>query len=311
MSRKQSIPKETLHSEKYDYKVEQRPLYDHKQRPVVVGKSPIFGNFRTDNGVCLGTSTKQYEIVNNGVVVEKVEEALRGSNLGEFKSKKLATRDGARFYGVYDFPSQQEEVAVGDIVSMRLTLNNSFDRSCGLSWSLGLLRKICSNGMVTMVNDTSLSQRHSTRLSFDSITDSLNECMDKYRESVNVFKKMREFELSKEQGELILDNLVIKKVLSESLKDSIAPIWTNKSFRIESGRNDVAHDRNMYNLYNAVTQHLTHEVQEHRFELSSRSNRNVLGNLHKATREPAFFKKLTSKVPEKQKTATVVDLSAN
>lgn len=311
MSRKQSIPKETLHSEKYDYEVEQLPLYDHKQRPVVVGKSPIFGNFRTDTGVCLGTSTKQYEIVNNGLVVEKVEEALRDSNLGEFKSSKIATRDGARFYGVYDFPHQQESVSVGDVVSMRLTLNNSFDRSCGLSWSLGLLRLVCSNGMVSVVNDTSLSQRHSTRLSFDSITESLNECMDKYRESVNVFKKMKEFELSKEQGELILDNLAIRKVLSESLKDSITPIWTNKSFRVESGHNNVAHDRNMYNLYNAVTQHLTHDVQEHRFELSTRANRGVLSNLHKATREPVFFKKLTSKVPEKQKTATVVDLSAN
>lgn len=311
MSRKQSIPKETLHSEKYDYEVEQLPLYDHKQRPVVVGKSPIFGNFRTDTGVCLGTSTKQYEIVNNGLVVEKVEEALRDSNLGEFKSSKIATRDGARFYGVYDFPRQQESVSVGDVVSMRLTLNNSFDRSCGLSWSLGLLRLVCSNGMVSVVNDTSLSQRHSTRLSFDSITESLNECMDKYRESVNVFKKMKEFELSKEQGELILDNLAIRKVLSESLKDSITPIWTNKSFRVESGHNNVAHDRNMYNLYNAVTQHLTHDVQEHRFELSTRANRGVLSNLHKATREPVFFKKLTSKVPEKQKTATVVDLSAN
>ena len=173
-----------LHSCEYDYKVEQRPLYDHKQRPVVVGKSPIFGNFRTDNGVCLGTSTKQYEIVNNGTVVEKVEEALLDSNLGEIKSQKLITRDGARFYGVYDFLRQEQEVSVGDIVSMRLTLNNSFDRSCGLSWSLGLLRKICGNGMVTMVNDTSLSQRHSTRLSFDSIKESLNSCMEKYRESV-------------------------------------------------------------------------------------------------------------------------------
>tara|TARA_B100000902_G_scaffold119239_1_gene119672 strand:- start:2078 stop:3013 length:936 start_codon:yes stop_codon:yes gene_type:complete len=311
MSRKQSIPKETLHSEKYDYEVEQLPLYDHKQRPVVVGKSPIFGNFRADTGVCLGTSTKQYEIVNNGVVVEKVEEALRDSNLGEFKSSKIATRDGARFYGVYDFPRQQEEVSVGDVVSMRLTLNNSFDRSCGLSWSLGLLRLVCSNGMVSMVSDTSLSQRHSTRLSFDSITESLNECVDKYRESVGAFKKMKEFELSKEQGELILDNLAIRKVLSESLKDSITPIWTNKSFRVESGRNNVAHDRNMYNLYNAVTQHLTHDVQEHRFELSTRANRSVLSNLHKATREPLFFNKLTAKVPEKQKTATVVDLAAN
>ena len=299
MSRKQSIPKETLHSEKYDYEVEQLPLYDHKQRPVVVGKSPIFGNFRTDTGVCLGTSTKQYEIVNNGLVVEKVEEALRDSNLGEFKSKKLATRDGARFYGVYDFPRQQEEVSVGDVVSMRLTLNNSFDRSCGLSWSLGLLRLVCSNGMVSVVNDTSLSQRHSTRLSFDSITESLNECMDKYRESVNVFKKMKEFELSKE-GELILDNLAIRKVLSESLKDSITPIWTNKSFRVESGHNNVAHDRNMYNLYNAATQHLTSgknrkSVQADRYEYASKVNESILKKLTKAAKDKTFFAKLTRK----------------
>ena len=55
-------------SDQFDYTVEQSPLYDRHSKPVKVGGSPIFGNFRTDNNVCLGTSTEAYEIVNNADV---------------------------------------------------------------------------------------------------------------------------------------------------------------------------------------------------------------------------------------------------
>ena len=57
-------------SDQFDYTVEQSPLYDRNGKPVKVGGSPIMGNFRTDNNVCLGTSTEAYEIVNNSDVVE-------------------------------------------------------------------------------------------------------------------------------------------------------------------------------------------------------------------------------------------------
>ena len=62
-------------SDEFNYKVEQLPLY-RGGSAVKVGGSPVMGNFRTDNGVCLGTSTEKYEIVNNESVVEVVEDAL-------------------------------------------------------------------------------------------------------------------------------------------------------------------------------------------------------------------------------------------
>ena len=41
-----------------------------------------------------------------GTNVEQVEDALsKVSGLGDFTSQKVVARDGARFYGVYDFPS--------------------------------------------------------------------------------------------------------------------------------------------------------------------------------------------------------------
>ena len=63
-------------SDQFDYTVEQSPLFDRNGKAVKVGGSPIMGNFRQDNGVCLGTSTEAYEIVNNNSVVEVVEDAF-------------------------------------------------------------------------------------------------------------------------------------------------------------------------------------------------------------------------------------------
>ena len=72
-------------SDQFDYTVEQSPLFDRHGKPVKVGGSPIYGNFRTDNNVCLGTSTEAYEIVNNNDVVEVVEDAFGSAGMGDFE----------------------------------------------------------------------------------------------------------------------------------------------------------------------------------------------------------------------------------
>lgn len=146
-------------SSEFDYTVVQEPLFNRDGKAVKVGNSPIMGNFRTDNNVCLGTSTEAYEIVNNESVVEVVEDAFAGAGLGDFEREIVVAREGARFYGVYDFPTQERHIAnVGDVVSLRLTLNNSFDRSCGLNWAVGMMRKVCSNGMCSLVADTNVTK---------------------------------------------------------------------------------------------------------------------------------------------------------
>ena len=94
-------------SSEFDYTVVQEPLFNRDGKAVKVGNSPIMGNFRTDTNVCLGTSTEAYEIVNNESVVEVVEDAFAGAGLGDFKREIVVAREGARFYGVYDFPTQE------------------------------------------------------------------------------------------------------------------------------------------------------------------------------------------------------------
>jgi len=85
--RKQSIPKKSLQSNHYDFQVEQRPLSDADGNP-----SHVMGNYRTDTNECIGSTSKHYEIVNNGTVIEKVEQALERTNLGQYESEKLVTR---------------------------------------------------------------------------------------------------------------------------------------------------------------------------------------------------------------------------
>jgi len=287
-------------SDSYDFQVVQEPLFNRDGKAALIGKSPVMGNFRTDTGQCLGTSTEKYAIVQNGALVEQVEDALnKVSGLGDFTSQKLVARDGSRFYGVYDFPSMVKPVVVGDGAGMRLTLNNSFDRTTGVDFTLGLMRLICLNGQMTLVADTSVTRKHSRKLTLDFITDAIHSCTLKFEESVKDFGTLAKREITQEQGGLILDNLAIKKVLAESMKDSIQMIWEAPSFEADKGRN-------LYNLYNATTQHLTHDVEGGRFEYARRVSSAVLKNLTKARDKAEHFAKLTQRVPEKEKVAVEV-----
>ena len=286
-------------SDSYDFQVVQEPLFNRGGKAAVVGKSPVMGNFRTDTGQCLGTSTEAYAIVQNGDLVEQVEDALGKSELGDFTSQKLVARDGARFYGVYDFPSMVKPVVLGDGAGMRLTLNNSFDRSTGVDFTLGLMRLACLNGQMTLVADTSVTKKHSHKLTLDFITDAIHSCTLKFEESIKDFGTLAEREITQEQGGLILDNLAIKKVLSESLRDSIQMVWDAPTHKEDEGRN-------LYNLYNATTQHLTHDVEGGRFEYARRVSHSVLKNLTKARDHAEHFGKLTQRVPKKDEVAITV-----
>jgi len=280
-------------SDSYDFQVVQEPLFNRDGKAAVVGKSPVMGNFRTDTGQCLGTSTEKYAIVQNGALVEQVEDALnKVSGLGDFTSQKLVARDGSRFYGVY-------EVVVGDGAGMRLTLNNSFDRSTGVDFTLGLMRLICLNGQMTLVADTSVTKKHSHKLTLDFITDAIHSCTLKFEESIKDFGTLAQRTITQEEGGLILDNLAIKKVLAESMRDSIQMVWDNPTHEQDKGRN-------LYNLYNATTQHLTHDVEGGRFEYARRVSGQVLKNLTKARDKADHFAKLTQRVPKKEKVAVEV-----
>ena len=84
-----------------------------------------------------------------------------------------------------------------------------------------------------------------------------------------MYGRLAQVELEQEQGLNILQNLANGKVISEKVRERIAHIWNSPT-------HDEDKDRNLYNLNNAVTQHLTHEVEDTRFELAERVSQKTL-----------------------------------
>jgi hypothetical protein len=88
---------------------------------------------------------------------------------------------------------------------------------------------------------------------------------------------MIDLRVSQNDGRNILLNFEKSKVMSERMREGIESVWEGPSYKEDS-------DRNLFNLYNAVTQHLTHSVEGKRFELAERINTSVLNAFTKAAK---------------------------
>ena len=172
-------------------------------------------------------------------------------------------------------------------MAYRLTAQNSFDRSLRISFALGLVRLVCTNGMTTTEKEVEMVKKHSTNINIgDIITeDALDSALSKLKDSLSTYGRLAQTELTQEQGLVILQNLSNAKVFSEKVREAIGKIWNEPTHEEDK-------ERNLYNLNNAVTQHLTHEVADERFEYANRVTANVLKRFDLAARNSTRLNKL-------------------
>jgi hypothetical protein len=273
----------------YDYTVKQVAV----PHPETGNKSGYFMNIRADNDEILGWTSDRYGLVNNADLLDKADAAFEARGI-DVTRKVIVTEGGAKMRAQYDLSGDMfraEVPQVGDTMAYRLTAQNSFDRSLRISFALGLVRLICTNGMVTMEKEVEMVKKHSRQVNIGDIIsdDALDRALAKLGESVNVYGRLAQVELEQEQGLNILQNLTNSKVISEKVRESIAHIWNSPT-------HDEDKDRNLYNLNNAVTQHLTHEVADERFEYANRVTTNVLKRFDMAARNPKRLEKLWTPV---------------
>ena len=258
------------------------------------GKAPIYANVRTDTDEVLGYSTDRYGIVQNDDLLSRAESAFNSRGIN-YERNVSATDNGAKMRAVYDLTGDQFQTKVpqvGDIMGYRLTVQNSFDRTLRVSFALGLMRLVCPNGMQTMQKDVDMVSKHSQKLDLDSlITDAaLDKALGFLSKSGDVFGRLASTPLDDELGLNVLANLTKKKVMSEKVRERVAGIWSNRSDLLRSDNHDA-------NLYNAVTQHLTDEVEETRFEYANRMSNQVLKAFERSAGSQAQFAKLTKAIP--------------
>lgn len=255
---------------------------------------------RMDTGALLGQVRADYGLVQTSELVDMVEESFGNKGLTDFERKAVVARGGARTYIQYDFKNQVREIKsadrkVGDEVGLRLTLNNSYDGTCRISFALGALRLTCLNGMTTLDREHELTRKHTKNISTAFISEGLGFALLSFESQVVKFQDLADKELTHEQGFLVLNNLVKSKVITERVRKGIAQIWENPRKADEA--------RNLWNLNNAATDYLTHQVNDERFEYANRINRKVLGSLHRASVSETSFKGLLVPVKEEAELA--------
>jgi hypothetical protein len=256
------------------------------------GKDTGFiGNFREDTGECLGMVTDNYGVIQNADLIEAAKAALAARGLKGYKESIIVAGKGERMYGTYTFEDKTLKNEVGDIFGYRLRIHNSFDRSLRGSIALGFLRLICSNGCSTLEHEFNVTKKHSSKVTVDFVGDAIDKAMDHGRTALAVFDTLATIKISDEQGKNILAHLEKNNIISGKLREEITLLWLAPKRKQDRART-------LYNLYNAVTEHLTHKVEGERFEYADKVNSSVLLRLHNAARKPDTLAKLIVPVPE-------------
>lgn len=235
-----------------------------------------------------------YRAVNNRDVVDSVRDAFDSAGMnwqGHYYDKQTqnhvpvedirVTGDYTKMYARYNFMENVIEIPkVKDTLGLRLTAHNSFDRGSRVYFSVGAVRLVCTNGMTATEQAFSLFQKHSSKLDLRFIKDALEGAMKAFEslgDENNLYSQMAGVEVSQEEGLAILSNLTI----SEVHRKGIAQVWNSPNFSEDS-------DRTVYNLLNASTDFLTHEVEgsQGRFELAGKSTSSITDQLHRLAIDP-------------------------
>lgn len=262
------------------------------------GMLPFFGNFREDTNEVLGITSEQYGIIQNSELLDAAHAALDAKGLTGYSEKIITAGNGSRFYAEFTFANKQLATQVGDVFGYKLMLKNSFDRTLRAALSLGFMRLTCLNGASTLEKEFAATRKHSNKVNVDFLAGAIDNAISNGQNALRIFDKMAQVALSDEQGVNVLNQLVLADVLSGTLREDIKTLWL-------SPRRQEDKARNIYNLYNAVTEHLTHRVSGERFEYSNKVSGNVLLRLANAARHPDKFAKLILPVPTEGVVVTV------
>jgi hypothetical protein len=290
------MPREAKQSQDYKFNVVQLQL----RHPVTNAPIKQYGNFREDTGACLGVTSDEYGIMQNNDLLSAAVAALEARGLKDYKQKVIVTGEGERMYASFSFANKQIANAVGDIFGYTLTLKNSFDRSLKAALALGFLRLTCLNGASTIEKEFAINRKHSSSISPEFVGAAIDQALANGQKALGVFDKLAATGITDEQGVNVLKQLEAAKLLSGTLRQSMETLWL-------APRRAEDKARNLYNLYNAVSEHLTHQVAESRFEYANEVNNSVLLKLFNAARKPEYLGKLILPLPTSDDVTVTVD----
>ena len=156
---------------------------------------------RIDTNEPLGIISDKYQLVLHKLVINSFRQALIKAKM-KFQEEVLLSNNGAYLNAKYDFLDRREEIVKGDYISMRIWLENSYDTTTSIKFTLGALRFACTNGLVVAERFTSYSQRHTRQVLVKQMTNEIATLSNYFnRTVVHKMRKMSQIKVPKETSE--------------------------------------------------------------------------------------------------------------
>lgn len=269
---------DSTESKFHDYIVEQTPMFaDGRQ-------TRFLGNVRKDTGECLGVCTDCYDLVQNKDLIDLSESMFTARGLTGWERKEVVSHGGAKARFIYKFPKVGFSVGKNDNLIFALKVQNSFDGSLRASFNIGLFRLICSNGLTVPHKAINLSHKHTGVLNAEAMSRGLDAAIAQFHKTAPMFEAMARIKVEQSVGKAVIDSLVKRGVggLTDRQAEGIRALWENPTYHEDR-------ERNLWSLHNAVTQHLTHNVEngvKPRFDLAERISSGITAEFARAASQP-------------------------
>lgn len=248
----------------HHYKVAVKPLYDEKGN-----RTPLFATFNESTGRAFSEVGQRFPVVQNEDLLNVAESVFRTNGLRDWKRNISVCGGGARFYARYDFKDRVLEVPkLGDKCGLRLEIRNPHDGSGKIVLALAVLRLVCLNGAIRESDTYAIAQSHVGTINVQDIQNKLDTAVFQHSDILAEFAKLSEIHVPQKHGEIVLAGLVRRRIISTRVSAEINEIWRNPKRKEDKART-------AFNLYNAATEHLTHEYEAKHFEASGRVNAKV------------------------------------
>lgn len=255
MTTTMNTKKQNVHSDvAHNYNVELRPL--HFQRDDQFVQTNALATVRSDSWDVLGTVSKRYHIIQNNELDANVRQSFERSGVEIDKMHSYCLKNGRDVQMVYEVRNRVKDVKRGDAVGLRFIATNSFDGKSSATFGIGILRLVCTNGMVGLNNFQSFIQKHSQQPDYGRLDNLIVQGIDQFEKLTDQLTTLTTKPLTIRRRAEAARNLALHGVYCQGVYNRIID-------RIHQ-RQEIDGGDNAWGLLNSITHVHSHELSLHR-----------------------------------------------
>lgn len=232
----------------YSFPVTLKPIYTEVKKDELTDIKEVIGGqkalIREDTGKVLSIVSDNYKLITHEEVVNCAMGLLE--SVGEAKFNFSMNASGSTLVATAEYRNIKEGVAVGDDVGLRIHVENSYNKTRGVSFYIGGLVLSCMNGMVSSSPLASFRFRHLK--AEELVLPTVDDLMHSWDSQVSNWRMYAESPIPFKDAEM----MVLKNLHTILPPKSIHGVVA--SFREKSSGGDVL----LWDVHQAVTYAVTH-----------------------------------------------------